>query len=79
MIRGVRVMLSDQPRCDAYHQAHDAQYLASVMGDAKGAALRPDMEVADGLTTAVGPAGLLKALGLEPSPSPEATSSEACR
>ena len=72
VIRGVRVMLSDQPRYDVYHQAHDVQYLAYVTGDAKGAALRPDMEVADGLTTAVGPAGLLKALGLEPSPSPEA-------
>ena len=72
MIRGVRVMLSDQPRYDLYHQAHDAQYLASVTGDAKGAALRPDMEVAEGMTTAVGPAGLLEALGLDPSPSPEA-------
>jgi hypothetical protein len=65
-------MLSDQPRCDAYHQAHDAQYLASVMGDAKGAALRPDMEVAEGMTTAAGPAGVLEALGLDLSPSPEA-------
>jgi len=72
VIRGVRVMLSDQPRYDAYHQAHDAQYLASVMGDAKGAALRPDMEVAEGMTTAAGPAGVLEALGLDLSPSPEA-------
>ena len=65
MIRGVRVMLSDQPRYDAYHQAHDAQYQAYVVGDAKSEELRPDMEVAEGMTTAIGPAGLLEAMGLE--------------
>ena len=72
MIRGVRVMLSDQPRYDVYHQAHDAQYQAYVAGESDE--LRPDMEVAEGVTTAIGPAGLLEGLELEPSPSPEAIS-----
>ena len=70
MIRGVRVMLSAQPRYDVYHQAHDAQYQAYVTGE--GAELRPDMEVAEGVTTAIGPAGLLEAMGLNERPSPEA-------
>jgi len=70
VIRGVRVMLSDQPRYDLYHRAHDAQYQAYVAGESDE--LRPDMEVAEGVTTAIGPAGLLEAMGLNERPSPEA-------
>ena len=70
MIRGVRVMLSAQTDYDVYHQAHDAQYQAYVAGESDE--LRPDMEVAEGVTRAIGPAGLLEAMGLNERPSPDA-------
>src|ERR1019366_3336951 len=70
VIRGVRVMLSAQTDYDVYHQAHDAQYQAYVAGESDE--LRPDMEVAEGVTRAIGPAGLLEAMGLNERPSPDA-------
>ena len=72
MIRGKKVMLSAQADYDQYHQQHAAQYEAYVAGDAKGAELGPDMEVAEGVTKAIGDPGLLEAMGLGERPSPEA-------
>ena len=72
MIRGKKVMVSAQADYDAYHQQHAAQYEAYVAGDVKGAELGPDMEVAEGVTKAIGDPGLLAAVGLTETPSPEA-------
>ena len=72
MIRGKKVMVSAQADYDQYHQQHAAQYQAYVTGDAKGAELGPDMEVAEGVTKAIGDPELLEAMGLGERPSPEA-------
>jgi len=72
VIRGKKVMVSAQADYDQYHQQHAAQYQAYVAGDAKGAELGPDMEVAEGVTKAIGDPGLLEAMGLGERPSPEA-------
>ena len=72
MIRGKKVMVSAQADYDQYHQQHAAQYEAYVAGDAKGAELGPDMEVAEGVTKAIGDPELLEAMGLGERPSPEA-------
>jgi hypothetical protein len=72
VIRGKKVMVSAQADYDQYHQQHAAQYQAYVAGDAKGAELGPDMEVAEGVTKAIGDPELLEAMGLGERPSPEA-------
>jgi len=72
VIRGKKVMVSAQADYDQYHQQHAAQYQAYVTDDAKGAELGPDMEVAEGVTKAIGDPELLEAMGLGERPSPEA-------